>query len=68
MLAGLSKLQVNSRGFPIKVKCSVAVAPSIAIYDAAMCERANQAIEQARDQGLDGVAVAYSELGQSAVA
>jgi diguanylate cyclase (GGDEF)-like protein len=68
MLAGLSKLQVNSRGIPINVKCSVAVAPSIAIYDVAMCERANQAIEQARNQGLDGVAVAYSELGQSAVA
>jgi diguanylate cyclase (GGDEF)-like protein len=60
MLAALSSLQVNSRGIPISVKASVAVAPSIAIYDADMCERANQAIEQARNQGQEGVAVAYA--------
>jgi two-component system, cell cycle response regulator len=68
LLAALSTLQVNSRGFPIDVKCSVAVAPSIEIYDMAMCERANHAIEQARKQGLGGVAVAASEPEKAAVA
>ena len=68
ILTALSVLQVNSRGIPINVKCSVAVAPSIAIYDAAMCERANQAMEQARNQGQDGVTVAYAEPGKAEVA
>ena len=68
LLAELSTLQVNSRGMPINVKCSVAVAPSIALYDAAMCERANQAMEQARKQNLDGVAVASAEPGKAEVA
>jgi diguanylate cyclase (GGDEF)-like protein len=61
ILGALSTLQVNSKGFSIDVKCSVAVAPSIEIYDATMCERANQAIEQARKEGLRGVAVANAE-------
>jgi diguanylate cyclase (GGDEF)-like protein len=46
--SALKDLQLNHKGFPIKVKCSVAVAPSIDVFDHLMWERANQAIDQAR--------------------
>jgi diguanylate cyclase (GGDEF)-like protein len=64
----LSRLQLNSRGLPMDVKCSVAVAPSLNIYDNMMLERGNRAIDQARQQGLTGVTIANMDETTEAVA
>jgi D-aminopeptidase len=52
----------------VEVKCTVAVAPSIDIYDRSMHERATAAIEEAKATGLTGVLVASRETttGRSA--
>jgi diguanylate cyclase (GGDEF)-like protein len=56
--SALDKLEFNCRGLPVTVKFSVAVAPSIGIYDRAMCERANESIANARRDGVTGVTIA----------
>jgi diguanylate cyclase (GGDEF)-like protein len=56
--AALRKMQLNNRGFAVEVKCSVAVAPSIDLYDRNMFERANEAIDEAKKLGHEGLVVA----------
>jgi diguanylate cyclase (GGDEF)-like protein len=64
----LGKMQLNNRGLPVEVKCSVAVAPSIDVYDRNMFERANEAIDEAKKLGRTGVVVAGAEVLTEAVA
>jgi two-component system, cell cycle response regulator len=56
VVAGLQNLELNLRGFPVKIKCSVALAPSLDEFDHMMLERANQAIDDSREQGASGLA------------
>lgn len=46
----LAALQLNCRGVPVMVKYSVAVEPSIGVYDRSMYERATEAIDAGRQQ------------------
>jgi diguanylate cyclase (GGDEF)-like protein len=55
---GLAKLTVEHRGAQVHVKCTIAVAPSIDVYDRQMWERADQTIDQSRKHGVSGVAIA----------
>lgn len=68
MLAGLAQLQVNSRGIAIPIKCSVAVSPSIAVYDSAMLDRASEAIDRSRQQGSTDLAIADAPPNAKAAA
>jgi len=64
----LKLLEFMCHGSTVEVKCTVAVAPSIDIYDRSMHERATAAIEEAKATGLTGVLVASRETttGRSA--
>ena len=55
--AALNDSKLNNRGFPVEVKYSVAVAPSIDRYDQSMHERAVQASQEAKQQSRTGVVV-----------
>jgi diguanylate cyclase (GGDEF)-like protein len=61
LLAAMSHLQVEHKGAPVPFKCSVAVAPSMDTYDRLMLQRANEAMDQSRQQGSDDIAMANSE-------
>jgi two-component system, cell cycle response regulator len=61
VVAALAKLQLNLRGFPVNIKCSVALAPSLDVFDHLMLDRANQAIDNSREQGATGLATAIPE-------
>jgi diguanylate cyclase (GGDEF)-like protein len=58
IVGGLENLQLNARGIPVKIKCSVALAPSLDVFDHLMLERAHQAIQDSRQQGTTGLATA----------
>jgi diguanylate cyclase (GGDEF)-like protein len=60
--SSLNALEFNEPASPVEVRFNVAVAPSIALYDRTMCERANQAIEEARERGQSGVILATAEI------
>jgi diguanylate cyclase (GGDEF)-like protein len=53
ILGSLKNLELNNRGLAVPVKCSVAIAPSIDVFDHLMLERANQAIDKHRESGSD---------------
>jgi diguanylate cyclase (GGDEF)-like protein len=57
----LDALELNNRGLPVQIKYSVAVAPSIDLYDRLMVERASRAIEEAKMKGHFGVVMAVDE-------
>jgi diguanylate cyclase (GGDEF)-like protein len=57
----LNALQLENRKLPVEIKYSVAVAPSIDLYDRTMFERANAAIDAAKQQGQLGVVLANTE-------
>jgi diguanylate cyclase (GGDEF)-like protein len=56
--AGLAKLSLSYRGSAVGVKCTIAVAPSVDVYDRQMWERADRTIDLSRKEGLAGVGVA----------
>ena len=64
MDAALKKIQLNSRGLPVSINFSVAVAPAIGIYDRAMHERGKEAIDQARTHGEKGVTLAAAQVSE----
>jgi diguanylate cyclase (GGDEF)-like protein len=61
VVGALGNLQLNLRGFPISVKCSVGIASSLDLFDHLVLERANQAIQDSREQGIEGLATAIPE-------
>jgi diguanylate cyclase (GGDEF)-like protein len=61
LLAATNDLQFEHQGTQVDIKCSVAVAPSMDIYDRLMLQRANEAMDDSRKQGLDGIAAANAE-------
>ena len=58
---GLNNVQLVNRELPVDIKYSVALAPSIDLYDRMMHERASHAISEAKLQGRTGVIVANTQ-------
>jgi diguanylate cyclase (GGDEF)-like protein len=57
----LAKLELAQNGSRTKVKCTIAVAPSIDAYDRKMWERADESIDVSRKKGVEGVTIAAQE-------
>ena len=61
VVAALKNLKLNSHGFPFNIRCSVALAPALDVFDHLMLARANQAIQDSREQGSEGLATAIPQ-------
>jgi len=59
--AALAKLQLEHHASQVKVKCTVAVAPSIDAYDRQMWERADRSIDLSRKHGVEDVTIATNQ-------
>lgn len=58
LLAACSNLQFEHQQTKLQIQCSVAVAPSMDTYDRLMLQRANEAMNESREQQLEGIALA----------
>lgn len=60
LFKALADLQLEHEGNAVRLKCSVAVAPSMDDYDRLMLERAHEVLDESRKEGAEGMSLAHA--------